>query len=430
MGQIITASSKEEAIEIVAATNINKDYLQKVCTENNLDFQKVKEATKKFMTELQKGIQINPKVIDKFSNFLTLMNIKSDLKFLDKKFKEKLHDGILLNKDIPNLIIQKFNSDNEPKDVIDFIEGQNRKNKSVYSGLSPEDLAIWERVKVYKDFGEYRWVYAVDKNGKIASHIPSRITSKTMNHCGNEPTKQSGDEYWELRDKDNKAYLTVILNKGLIQEAKSWGNQANKLTSTIVKYVEWFYKSDKVKGVGHRYDYGYATDKNFSVSTIAAYDKSFMKWCEEHKPKLIGVNEKLILKNSKKDPKKLTEEYLKNPEKLGENNWCVYLAAVGGKEKLPLSEDDIIQKLIFKKKISLEVFANADIELITERIQKAFVKTYGYEAFKDLFEIMRQVNAFYVSPTIIKLFKDNNPMMYNMLLEELPERKIKHYENI
>ena len=427
-GQVVVASSKKEAIEmILAAVNINKDYLEKCCTEKGFDFSKVKKDSREFVEHLAKGVAIPPKIIDKFTNVLTLMNIKSDLKLLDRKFSDELHDAIVLNKDIPNLVVQKINSDAEPRDLKQFIEMQTKKNKSAFS-LPPEDLEIWERVKVYKDFGNYRWVYAVDKNGKIVGFIPSRITSKTMNHCGNEPSKQSGDEYWELRDKDNKAYLTVILNKGEIQEAKSYGNQNNRMAADIVKYVEWFYKSDKVKGVGWRYDNGYATDKNFSVSTIASYDKDFMKWCEEHKPDLIGKNEKLICKYSKEDPKKLTEKYLKNPKAFGDNNWCIYLAAVGGKDKLPLSEDDIIQKLIFTKKLPLEVFGNADVALLSDRIQRAYVKTYGKEAFDTLFDIMKQVNAFYVDKPIIKLLLDRNPMVGRMLIEELPERKKKHYD--
>ena len=299
---------KEYFEKQTVATNINKDYLQKVCIDCRIDFNVIRNSITTFIDELNKGVNINNKIVDKFKNFITLMYIKSNMQLFNDNFMNKLHDLIIIKPDTPNLILQKFNSLSKVKDFEGYINEQLMKETTGYTGLSSEDLKIWERVKIYKDFGEFRWVYAVDEKGKIVSYLPSRITAKTMNHCGNEPSKQPGDEYWELRDSNNKAYLTVILNNGLIQEAKSYGNQNSKYTSVIIKYVEWFYKSEKVKGVGYRYDNGYATDKNFSVSTITVYDPSFMKWCEENKPKLRGNNEKLIIKYSKMDPKKLTAD--------------------------------------------------------------------------------------------------------------------------
>lgn len=413
---------------IVEAVNINKDYLQKLSIQNELDFKEAKNITNLFMNELQYGVSISPSVKDKFANILTCINIKSKLSFINDELLHKLHDGIMTNNNLVSIILQKTNSDTEPEQFNNIIDELVRKAKSSYS-LSTKDLIIWERVKVYKDFGNYRWVYAVDENGNISEYMPSRITAVTMNHCGNEPSAQDGDEYWELRDESNHAYLTVILNNGLIQEAKSYGNKTSRYINEIYKYVEWFYKSDIVKGVGHRYDYGYGTDKNFGVFTIASVDPEFLNWCKTHKPALLGKTEQAIIKYKKYDVNELTNMYLNNPNMFGKNHWTVYLASIGGKENLPLTEDDIIYKLIKPHKLTLEVFSNADIELLTEKIQRAFIKFDGSKSLKTLIEITKQVNSFNIAHSIIQFLYAKNKLKTHILLMSLPERKLKFYKD-
>ena len=83
--------------------------------------------------------------------------------------------------------------------------------------------------------------------------------------------------------------------------------------------------------------------------------------------------------------------YLNNPNMFGKNHWTVYLMSIGGKENLPLTEDDIIYKLIKPHKLTLEVFSNADIELLTEKIQRAYIKFYVSKSLKTLIEITKQV---------------------------------------
>lgn len=413
---------------IVEAVNINKDYLQKLAAQYKLDFNQTKLITNNFIRELQQGITIPQNIKDKFANILTCINIKAELNFINDELLHKLHDGILNNSNLITLILQKANSDTTPEHFSSIVDELVHKVKSVYK-LSSEDLAIWERVKVYKDFGNYRWVYAVDETGHIVGYLPSRITAVTMNHCGNEPSNVIGDEYWELRDNSNKAYLTVILNKGLIQEAKSYGNKTSMFVKEIYKYVEWFYKSNIVKGVGNKYDYGYATDKNFGASTIASVDPEFITWCKENKPALLGEPEKAIIKFRNYSVDELTEMFIDDPSKFGKNNWSIYLAAIGGKEKLPLSEDDIIHKLIEPKKLSLSNFSNADVELLTQRIQRAYVKFYGINALTGLFDIAKQVNSFNIDYNIIQFLFTKNQFKANMLMHMLPERKQKLYKD-
>lgn len=412
---------------IFEATNINKDYLQKLSIQNELDFIEAKNITNSFMNELQKGVRISSNVKDKFANILTCINIKSKLSFIDNELLHKLHDGIMINNNLVSIILQKTNSDTEPEQFKNIIDELVRKAKSSYN-LSTEDLRIWERVKVYKDFGHYRWVYAVDEHGNISGYLPTRITVVTMNHCGNEPSHTKGDEYWELRDESNRAYLTVILNNGLIQEAKSYGNKSSNYVKEIYKYVEWFYKSDVVKGVGRRYDYGYATHKNFSVSLISTVDPEFLNWCKKNKPALLGNTEKAIVKYKKYDVNKITNMYLTDPDKFGENHWTVYLASIGGKENLPLTEYDIIYKLIKPNKLKLEVFSNADVELLTDKIQRAFVKFHGQKALLTLLDIAKQVNSFNIAYSIVQFLYTKNKVKTQILLASLPERKQKFYK--
>lgn len=413
---------------IVEAVNINKDYLQKLAVQYKLDFNQAKTITNNFISELQQGITIPQNIKDKFANILTCINIKAELKFINDELLHKLHDGIINNSNLISMILQKVNSDTTPEQFSGIVDELIHKAKSVYK-LSSEDLAIWERVKVYKDFGNYRWVYAIDKNGKIVGYLPSRITAVTMNHCGNEPSNQSGDEYWELRDASNRAYLTVIINDGLIQEAKSYGNKTSMFVKEIYKYVEWFYKSDIIKGVGHRYDNGYATDKNFGVNTISAVDPEFINWCKENKPALLGESEKAIIKFRNYSVDELTEMFIDDPNKFGKNNWSIYLAAIGGKEKLPLSEDDIIHKLIEPKKLPLANFSNADVELLAPKIQRAYVKFYGIDALTRLFDITKQVNSFNIDYNIVQFLFTKNQLKANMLIHTLPERKQKLYKD-
>lgn len=92
---------------IVEAVNINKDYLQKLSIQNELDFKEAKNITNLFMNELQYGVSISQSVKDKFANLLTCINIKSKLSFINDELLYKLHDGIMTNNNLVSIILQK-----------------------------------------------------------------------------------------------------------------------------------------------------------------------------------------------------------------------------------------------------------------------------------------------------------------------------------
>jgi hypothetical protein len=104
------------------------------------------------------------------------------------------------------------------------------------------------------------------------------------------------------------------------------------------------------------------------------------------------------------------------------------MASIGGKENLPLSEDDIINKLILPGKLSLEVFANADISLVTPKIQAAYVNKYGIDVLLKFIHIMQNVNQFYLARGIFKyMMASGLSSMVNTFLEMIPPRKVKYY---
>lgn len=430
-------TESESSTYLLEATNINKDYLKKQCEINELDFSEIMTTSNDFINELEKGVNKitnNQNTRAKFINLLTLMNIKASGEFLTQTFLADLHDAIIKKSNLVDSLMQNknINSDSSPEDIVNAIHRLSETAKQKFK-LNAEDLRIWNRVKTAIDYNDgFKWVYAVDEHGEAVGYIPSRITNVTMKHCGNEPSVQPGDVYWELRDNDNNAYLTVILNDGDIEEAKSYGNKQSTYAKQIYKYVEDFYKSKYVNGVGHRYDYGYAVDSNFSVSYIASFDPQFLTWVEENKPSLLGKTEKLIMKhkcNSVKEAKRLTNMYIKKPSALGHNNWTVYLACIGGIDNLHkfFSEDDIINYFIKPKTIKLEQFANADIKALTPRIQRAFVKYQN--GFSTLFSIMQQVHAFYIDERILEFLKNKNYKQFICHIMDLPDFKIKRLQN-
>ena len=121
--------------------------------------------------------------------------------------------------------------------------------------------------------------------------------------------------------------------------------------------------------------------------------------------------------------------YLNNPSLFGKNHWTVYLTSIGGKENLPLTEDDIIYKLIKPHKLTLEVFSNADIELLTEKIQRAYIKFYVSKSLNTLIEITKQVNSFNIAYSIVQFLYAKNKLKTHLLLMSLPERKLKFYKD-
>ena len=435
-----------EACCILEATNINKDYLLRVAgsPEKLADAKtKVNEAWAQASLENIIPAKLTQKVL----NFTYLMELLQP-GFVDAEYIAQIHD-LAIQRSLEQRFINKVNSDTVPEQAKAILYSANAdavQAAKAYPGLTPEQERIWNRVKVYHEFPDgFRWVYAVDDNGCKIGYIPSAITAITMHHCGNEPSNKEGNEYWELRDARGKAYLTVILNDdGGIEESKSWGNQLNKYTDMIRPHVKWLLKDRQVTGVGDRYNVGYAPDKNFGVKDFVGKDDEFVDYVVENKPQLIGKAEARVLflkgaidsgvlsvqdlKNAYAEGMSIYDleemvpalsEYeeqarfkLPDDEKgcpagsiFGFNSFAVLCAACGGN---PFNKEELIS-LIMAGKISLEVFANYDVHLLTDDIQAAFVKANPTHNLNVLQEIAAQVASFTISPkTIDALFPDAN----------------------
>lgn len=404
---------------------------------------KVNEAWANASLENIIPAKLNQKVL----NFTYLMELLQP-GFVDAEYIAQIHD-LAIHRSLEQRFMNKVNSDTVPEQAKAILYSANAdavQAAKAYPGLTPEQERIWNRVKVYHEFPDgFRWVYAVDDNGCKIGYIPSAITAITMHHCGNEPSKKAGNEYWELRDARGKAYLTVILNDdGGIEESKSWGNQLNKYTDMIRPHVKWLLKDRQVTGVGDRYNVGYAPDKNFGVKDFVGKDDEFVDYVVENKPQLIGKAEaRVLFLKGAIDSGVLSVQDLKNAytegmtiydleemvpalseyeeqarfklptdEKgcsagsiFGFNSFAVLCAACGGN---PFNKEELIS-LIMDGKISLEVFANYDVHLLTDDIQGAFVKANPSHNLNVLQEIAAQVASFTISPkTIDALFPDAN----------------------
>jgi len=429
------------------ATNINKDYLKKEAdaTGDPSRFQTARQSVQSLWAQEDMGAQMNEKTAQKVLNFLYLMEIRSP-GFTTVGRLHAIHD-LYVGNTLDTKFLSAVNSDTTPEQAARILSGaveHQEQSSKVYSDLTPEEEEIWNRVKVYHEFDDgFKWVYAVNANGSIASHIPSNVTFKTMHHCGNTPNAKSDDQYWELRGPDGKAYLTVILTPdGRIEESKSWGNQASKYRRMIQPYVKWFMKH-KVTGVGYRYDYGYATHSNYGVKDFIGDDPEFVEYVLENKPELMGNTEKRILfwqealrqgvvtvddikemfaegytlsaalrksanlgvyhakskfRNWGEDDRRYRyrngEET--QPSVFGDNPFEVICAACDG---CPFSKDELVP-LILDQKVTVEEFANYDVHMLDDDMQKIFVQAAPYNLNK-LINIAEQVGTFHVADDII-----------------------------
>lgn len=449
-GKKITSAVFEAWSAIFEATNINKAYLiQQAGGEDR--FRTARDTVmEKWNRQGMGQIIRNQNQAQKAINFLVLMEIRSP-GFLDDATLGAIHDLATQNS-LEQRFLGKVDSDTSADDAARLLtgaaEGAARATK-VYPDLTPEEEEIWNRVKTYHEFETgFKWVYAVDASGKVARSIPSSITYKTMHHCGNAPHGYAGegDQYYELRDSTGRAYLTVILDRDdCISESKSFGNQPNRNPELIKPYVKWFLRDKKVKGVGRRYDYGYAPDKNFGVKDFGD-DPEFIEEIRDTKPRLLGRTERLmmILKAAIGEgivtPKELATIYIMsagpkydaeylgkvqslvqfiNSHPLGEgvikdsnygrinlfgpNGFAVMCGACG---ECPFTEDEIVEHAV-KGNIELREFANYNVRLLTDRVQAAFVKAADYN-FYTLNEIASQVGTFSVSPSVMKVFAESD----------------------
>ena len=417
------------ALPLVEATNINKDFLIKTAGSPEALATAKQSVNTVWAADEMDGVVRNQNVRQKVLNILYLMEIRKP-GFVNHDILKGIHD-LAIHNSLEQRFLSKVNSDSTPENVGELLVSANQaavQSAKAYPDLTAEEETIWNRVKVYHEFPDgFRWVYAVDSNGRVAGYMPSRITAKTMHHCGNQPSAAEGNQYWELRDANGKAYLTVILNgEGKIEESKSWGNQVNRYRKQILPYVKWFLMDRKVTGVGRRYDYGYSTHTNFGVKDFIGDDNEFVEYVLENKPALLGNTEKqtLFWKNALEDGlidldtiKSLYadectlgefaqrvpgfEAYnekakfkLESRSLFGENPFEVLCAACGG---CPFSEDEM-KALITNQVLGLEECANYDVHMLTPEIQRTFIATPSKHSWKSnfdtLMEISREVASF------------------------------------
>lgn len=429
------AKAVYESISLLEAVNINKDYLIKEAGSPE-KFAEAKSAVQSKWKADNMDAQLNQKAAQKVLNVLYLMEIRKP-GFTDQGKLHSIHDLYLHNM-LDTKFLNAVNSDSTPEQaelaLQNAVEHQVQQQK-VYPGLTADEEKIWNRVKVYHEFPDgFRWVYAVDDKGKIASHIPSSITGKTMNHCGNTPRAGSDDQYWELRDSEGKAYLTIILNnEGKLEESKSWGNQVSKYRRQIQPYVKWFLM-DRVNGVGPRYDYGYSTHTNYGVKDFIGDDPEFIDYVTEFKPELLGnTEEKIMFWKGALDEGVVTKAQMKQMfvDKLdvddllkkgnfkeytkmskfkydksgsyhssnvfGSNRFEVLCAACGG---CPFTDTEL-KNHIKKEDIKLEEFVNYDIHLLTPEIQHAFVQA-DTANFDNILNLAEQVASFKVDDNLVE----------------------------
>lgn len=424
-----------ESLPMFEAVNINKEYLENQAGSSDAFWVSKRRVLTEWNDAGMSGM-VQPKIEAKLLNFLYLMDIRSP-GWLNADRIHKFHD-LAVHRSLEQRFLSKVNSDTTPAKADELLsaalEGAVQATKA-YPGLTKAEEDIWNRVKVYHEFPDgFKWVYAVNADGSIAGYIPSRITSKTMHHCGNEPSKRAGNQYWGLRGPDGKEYLTVILNgEGAIEESKSWGNQPSRYRVQLLPYVKWFLKDRKVTGVGHRYDYGYATHCNFGVKDFIGDDPEFVDYVVENKPDLIGNTESRILfwqdalkagvvtldslKEAFRESHGLSwiaqhnpgfEEYKESARftlrddstchrdsAFGANPFTVICAVCSGNPFTP----DEIEYMAKSGKLSLEEFANYDIHLLDDDMQKRFVNAKPSN-LNVLAHISNQVASFKVAPDL------------------------------
>ena len=455
-----------ESLGMLEAVNINKDFLAREAGSPE-KFAEARKAVQDVWKSEGMDSQLNQKTAQRVLNILYLMEIRKP-GFTTADKLHSIHD-LQLHNMLDTKFLNAVNSDSTPEQAEEALQNavaHQVQQQKAYPDLTAEEEAVWNRVRVYHEFPDgFRWVYAVDANGKIASYIPSEITGKTMNHCGNSPRANSDDQYWELRDADGKAYLTVILNKdGQLEESKSWGNQVNKYRRQIQPYVKWFLK-DKVTGVGPRYDYGYSTHTNYGVKDFIGDDPEFIEYVTEFKPELLGnTEEKILFWHGALEAGVVTKEQMKqmlvqdleidallaneefgryartsrfkydksgsmySSNVFGNNRFEVLCAACDG---CPFTDEELRERIL-DRSIGLDEFVNYDIHLLTPEMQRVFVEA-DEDNFNKILSLAREVASFKVSDTLVdglieplrKGPADTWHRLFVYLVEANPPEKVK-----
>lgn len=244
------------------------------------------------------------------------------------------------------------------------------RKKKIDGGLSDSEREVFNRVKVIKDFGNFKWVLALDSEGKPCGFMPQSVTNKTMGHCGNEPSVKPGDNYYELRGSNNKPQVTVIIDKNSkIKESKGANNQVPSNKKELLPYMKWLMiDSGLVKGVS--YDEGYARDRNFGIIQYLDDDPEFVSKVEKEHPELLheGVDKPILDYRRKLKSGDITEgKVIEAWETKKEGLSLDILRGIFG--RMPFNEDDFI-KYIKSGRLDVPEIARAGTSYLTKRVQE------------------------------------------------------------
>ena len=348
---------------IFEAESINKQYLIKEAGgQDKLQSSKNRVDSVWGSTHMDTYIKRKDKILP----FLYLQEIRKP-GVVNDKIMEFLHDLSSAGK---LNTLDKLNSDTTPDQFIEFVSVGIKALKNL-GNLDEDEEKTWLRVRVFHDFGDgFQWIVALDEDGNVSGFMPSCVTQKVAAHCGNEPSAQEGDEYFELR-KNNKPYITVIINDGKIEESKSYGNRKNTETEKVLPYLKWLFKHEKITGVGQRYDYGYSPDTNMGIKDFLGIDDDFVEEVERDKPNLLGNTERKIitfkrnLKSGLMSVDDVMRAFIHKNIKLHE------LRGILG--RIPFTDEQIVD-LVKKDILSSNDIMQTDIKLLTYPVQHAFIE--------------------------------------------------------
>ena len=369
-----------------------------------------------------KGMQAvvpNEKMKEKILSTVAYVGYKNPdkLKQSEGKIFESLHDIAVANK---LTIFDKYDGSVTLDSFLGDLEAL-KHELSTGTKLTPEELKIFNRVKVDKDFGDgWQWVYAVGESGEPVGHMPSSVCNKTMGHCGNQPSVQDGDVYYELRH-NNKPYLTVILDAGhKIKESKGPDNAPPKERELVAPKMKWFMTHERVKGTS--YESGYARDKNFSILQFLEHDPDFVGEVEEKHPHLINeeVDKPIIeyrraLKEGRITEEEIIKKWEENDKDMSSGGLRLeHLRGILG--RTPFTEQELL-KYVESGRLSAVEIANTDYKYLTPRIQTAFLYNDG-DSYRVFINIAATVPGNKITKETIVKVLENDPNAIDYVPEE------------
>jgi len=353
-------------------------------------------------------------VQEKILNLLTYTSHKNPEKYNQHK-KEVLswiHDVASEGK---SNIFDKYNNDVTIEELLEDLNHFEENKKLGDKKLTKEELHIFNRVKVLKDFGDgFQWVFAVDEKGGPVGHLPQSVCNKTMDHCGNAPTKAKGDIYYELRQNSRPQVTVIVDGDHKIKESKGYGNEIPKNKKELIPYMKWFFDQEHIKGVS--YDKGYARDKNFNIVQLLSEDPEYVKHVEKNKPHLIHkeVDKPILDWKRKLNSGEVTTNEVRHAFAKRQINLEQLRGILG---YFPFNEKELLKYVESGRLTAIDI-GNTDTKYLTPKVQEALLAK-DRNAGKIFFHIKEAVPSF-------KLSEDES--FLKSLVKDYP-KNIKHIKN-